>query len=44
MVITSMFPKTMITLIDAARYYILAVLLGKVMKPRKASKSDLGVY
>lgn len=31
-------------LIDAARYYILAVLLGKVMKPRKASKSDLGVY
>ena len=30
--------------IDAARYYILAVLLGKVMKPRKASKSDLGVY
>ena len=31
-------------LIDAVRYYILAVLLGKVMKPRKASKSDLGVY
>lgn len=30
--------------IDAARYCVLAVLLGKVMKPRKVTKADLGVY
>lgn len=31
-------------LIDAARYYTLAVLLGKVMKPRNIDKKDLGVF
>lgn len=30
--------------IDAARYYTLAVLLGKVMKPRNIDKKDLGVF
>lgn len=30
--------------IDAARYYVLAKLLGKVMKPRNVSKDDLGVF
>lgn len=31
-------------LIDSARYYVLAVLLGKVMQPKKVTKEDLGVY
>lgn len=31
-------------LIDAARYYVLAALLGKVMQPKKVTKQDLGVY
>lgn len=30
--------------IDAMRYYVLSVLLGKVMKPRNVSKSDLGIF
>lgn len=30
--------------IDAARYYTIAVLLGKVMKPRNIDKKDLGVF
>ena len=30
--------------IDAARYYTLAVLLGKVLKPRNIDKKDLGVF
>lgn len=30
--------------IDAIRYYVLAVLLGKVMKPKNITKADLGVY
>lgn len=29
--------------IDAARYYTNAVLLGKVMKPKKVTKADLGL-
>lgn len=29
---------------DSIRYYVLAVLLGKVMKPRNVEKSDLGVF
>lgn len=29
--------------IDASRYYTLAVLLGKIMKPKKITKADLGV-
>lgn len=30
-------------LMDAIRYYVLAVILGKVQRPRALSKSDLGV-
>lgn len=30
--------------LDATRYYVLSVLLGKVMKPKRISKSDLGIY
>lgn len=30
--------------LDALRYYVLSVLLGKVAKPRKISKSDLGIF
>lgn len=30
--------------IDAARYWVLSVLLGKVMKPKNVTKADLGVY
>lgn len=29
---------------DAVRYYVLAVLLGKVMQPRRVTKSSLGIY
>ena len=29
---------------DAARYYVLAVLLGKVQKPKAVTKEDLGIY
>lgn len=29
---------------DAIRYYVLAVLLGKVMKPMNKTKADLGVF
>lgn len=29
---------------DAARYYVLSVLLGKVMKPKVITKSQLGIY
>lgn len=29
--------------IDASRYYTLAMLLGKVMKPKKVTKADLGI-
>ena len=31
-------------LVDAARYYVLAVLLGRVMKPRALTKEDLGIF
>lgn len=31
-------------LIDAARYYVLGKLLGKVMQPKRVTKADLGVY
>lgn len=31
-------------LLDAIRYYVLSALLGKVMKPRVISKSDLGIF
>lgn len=30
--------------IDAMRYYVLSVLLGKVAKPRKITKSDIGIF
>lgn len=30
--------------IDATRYYVLSVLLGKVMKPKRVTKSDLGIF
>lgn len=30
--------------IDAARYYVLGKLLGKVMQPKRITKADLGVY
>lgn len=30
--------------IDATRYYTLSVLLGKVMKPRRVTKDDLGIF
>ena len=30
--------------LDATRYYVLSVLLGKVLKPRKIQKSDLNIY
>lgn len=30
--------------LDAARYYILGCILGKVLKPKKVKKSDLGIY
>ncbi len=30
--------------LDAARYWTLAVLLGKVMKPRAVTKEDLGIF
>ena len=30
--------------IDATRYYTLSVLLGKVMKPKRVAKSDLGIF
>lgn len=30
--------------IDAARYYVLGHLMGKVMQPRVVTKADLGVY
>lgn len=29
---------------DAVRYYVLAVLLGKVMKPKKVTKEQLGIF
>jgi len=29
---------------DAVRYYVLAVLLGKVMKPKNVTKEQLGLY
>lgn len=29
---------------DAMRYYVLAKLLGKVIKPKKVTKEDLGIY
>lgn len=29
---------------DAARYYVLSVLLGKVMKPKKVTKQQLGIF
>ncbi len=29
---------------DSVRYYCLAVLLGKVMKPKDVSKNDLGIF
>lgn len=29
---------------DAARYYVLAVLLGKVMHPKNVTKDDLGIF
>lgn len=31
-------------LIDAVRYYVLAVLLGKVMKPKNVTKAQLGIF
>lgn len=31
-------------LCDSFRYYVSAVLLGKVMQPRRVTKADLGVY
>ena len=31
-------------LIDAARYYVLGCLEGKVMHPKRLTKEDLGVY
>lgn len=30
--------------IDAARYYVLGKLLGKIMKPKNISKEDLGIF
>lgn len=30
--------------IDATRYYVLSVLLGKLMKPKRVTKSDLGIF
>ena len=30
--------------LDAIRYFVLSVLLGKVMKPRVIKKSDLGIF
>lgn len=30
--------------IDATRYYILGRILGKIIKPKKVKKSDLGIY
>lgn len=30
--------------VDATRYYTLSVLLGKVMKPKRVTKSDLGIF
>lgn len=30
--------------VDALRYYTLSVLLGKVMKPKRVTKSDLGIF
>lgn len=30
--------------IDAARYYVLAQLLGKIMRPRNVEKDDLGIF
>lgn len=30
--------------IDAIRYYVLSALLGKVMKPKRVDKSDLGIF
>ena len=30
--------------IDSARYYVLSVLLGKVMKPKKVTKEQLGIF
>lgn len=30
--------------IDAARYYVLGALLGKIMHPKRVTKEDLGVY
>lgn len=30
--------------IDATRYYTLSVLLGKVMKPKRVTKDDLGIF
>lgn len=31
-------------LIDAVRYYVLGQLLGKIMKPLKVTKEDLGIF
>lgn len=31
-------------LMDAIRYYVLAVLLGKVMQPKAVTKEDLGIF
>lgn len=30
--------------VDAVRYYVLGVLLGKLQKPRAVSKADLGIF
>lgn len=30
--------------IDATRYYTLSVILGKVMKPKRVTKDDLGIF
>ena len=30
--------------IDATRYYVLGCILGKVLKPKKVKKSDLGIF
>lgn len=30
--------------IDAARYYVLGCILGKIIKPKNVKKSDLGIY
>ncbi|MCX4279201.1 phage terminase large subunit, partial [Muribaculum sp.] len=30
--------------IDATRYYVLGCILGKILKPKKVKKSDLGIF